>query len=106
MARLDRSWINLYRETDPLAGPVLSWNHTPDGQAQSFPDTGAAPHAPGPRDPYGTVRHGADWLLLDPVPRVDRLQQAPVQMLHKHSHFWASPEWMNALRELRSIPPT
>ncbi|MET0838822.1 MAG: hypothetical protein ABWY19_08590 [Marmoricola sp.] len=104
--RLDRSWINLYRETDPLAGPVLSWNHTPDGQAQSFPDTGAAPHAPGPRDPYGTVRHGADWLLLDPVPRVDRLQQAPVQMLHKHSHFWASPEWMNALRELRSIPPT
>ncbi len=22
--RLDGSWINLYRETDPLAGPVLS----------------------------------------------------------------------------------
>ena len=24
-------WINLYRDTDPVAGPVTSWDHTHDG---------------------------------------------------------------------------
>jgi hypothetical protein len=101
--RLDQSWINLYRETDPLAGPVLSWNHTPDGQGQSFPDPRAAPETAAFSGLYRTRRHGSDWLLMDPVPRAEPLQDAPVETLHKHSHFWANPEWETALAELRRV---
>ncbi len=104
--RLDGSWINLYRETDPLAGPVLSWNHTTDGTSQGFPDAGAPAQERSPEGPYATVRHGADWLLRDPVPRVDPEQKAPVHALQKHSYFWSNPEWDTALRALRRIPPS
>ena len=59
-----------------------------------------------PEGPYATVRHGDDWLLRDPVPRVDPEQKAPVQALNKHSYFWSNPEWNTALRALRRIPPS
>jgi len=46
---LNGAWVNLYRATDPLAGPVLSWDHSPDGAAptsQHFPGAPAASAAP------------------------------------------------------------
>jgi len=30
---LDGRWVNLYRDTDAIAGPVLSYDHTPDSRA-------------------------------------------------------------------------
>lgn len=38
---LGGAWINLYRATDPLAGPVLSWDHTFDGPAPMAASSGA-----------------------------------------------------------------
>jgi hypothetical protein len=37
---LDDRWVNLYRETDPIAGPVLSWHRSP------MEATPAVPHPP------------------------------------------------------------
>ena len=30
LAAYEGRWLNLYRDTDAIAGPVLSWGHTPD----------------------------------------------------------------------------
>ena len=30
----DHRWLSLYRDTDPIAGPVTSWDHTPDGSRE------------------------------------------------------------------------
>jgi hypothetical protein len=102
--RLGGAWVNLYRDTDPLAGPVLSWNHTLKdgvGSSQSFPDPGAAASADEVTEPLGTARCGDDWRLVDPVPRVDPTQAAPVDRLHGHSDYWANPDWPVALDEVR-----
>ncbi len=103
--RLGGAWINLYRDTDPLAGPVLSWHHQNEGKGATsghfpFPDQGD--RADQTFDPYGTRRCGDDWRLVDPVPRVDAFQEAPVNALHGHSNYWLNPEWATALAEIRT----
>ena len=103
--RLSGAWINLYRDTDPLAGPVLSWNHRNEGaEATSchFPDPDDGDRLDETTDPYRTRRCGDDWRLVDPVPRVDEYQAAPVNALHGHSNYWSNPEWATALDEIRS----
>ncbi len=103
--RLDGAWVSLYRDTDPLAGPVLSWRHEGEGaEAESghFPDPGAGERPDEIVGPYRTRRCGDDWRLVDPVPRVDELQAAPVNELHGHSNYWSNPEWPTALAEVRS----
>lgn len=103
-AHLGGAWINLYRETDPLAGPVLSWHRTPEGtepaRSDHFPEPGLV-RPDVVSGAYRTRRCGDDWRLLDPVPRVDRSQVAPIETIHGHSGFWAHPEWPVALTELR-----
>lgn len=109
--RLDGGWLNLYRDTDPLAGPVLSWNHTHDGDSglsESFPDADTGPGLDPVVGPYRTRVCGDDWRLVDPVPRVDAEQEAPVNALHGHSNYWTSPVWDEALEAVRtsgSQPP-
>ena len=102
--RLGGAWINLYRDTDPLAGPVLSWRHVNEGSAATSghfpnPDEGERPDET--VGPYLTRRCGDDWRLADPVPRVDEYQPAPVNALHGHSNYWSNPEWVTALDEIR-----
>lgn len=97
---LGGAWINLYRETDPLAGPVLSWAHRGEGEDAR---SGHFPHPyrgerPDEYDTGSRVRHsGADWRLLDPAPRVDPEQTGPVSRLFKHSDFWLDPAWRRAI---------
>jgi hypothetical protein len=103
--RLGGAWINLYRDTDPLAGPVLSWNHRNEDSAATsghFPDPDDGERRDETTDPYRTRRCGDDWRLVDPVPRVDEYQEAPVNALHGHSNYWSNPEWATALAEVRS----
>jgi hypothetical protein len=103
--RLRGAWINLYRDTDPLAGPVLSWNHRNEGAAATschFPDPDEGERPDETTGLYRTRRCGDDWRLVDPVPRVDEYQAAPVNALHGHSNYWSNPEWATALAEIRS----
>ncbi len=67
--RLDGAWVNLYRDTDPLAGPVLSWHDTENGLSEHFP----APYA-GLRPVTIVGRHGT----------------------MRHSNYWASPDCAGA----------
>jgi len=103
---LGGAWINLYRATDPLAGPVLSWDHTPDGpnpMSQHFPDPfkGLQP------DSYDAATRrrisGADWRLIDPTPHDRALQTGPVTRLYGHSDFWCDPDWSKALQHVVGV---
>ena len=103
--RLGGAWVNLYRDTDPLAGPVLSWRHSDDDKGATsghfpIPDAGERPDEIVGK--YRTRRSGDDWRLVDPVPRVEELQPAPVNALHGHSNYWTNPEWGTALDAVRT----
>jgi hypothetical protein len=120
--RLDSAWVNLWRDTDPLAGPVLSWDHVwapPERSSQHFepPEGAREPHrATVPAlvgvdtiaGSFGVWRCGDDWRLTDPPRRlpelpagVDPLQEAPINALRGHSRYWSDPAWTAALTELR-----
>ncbi|MEO6470599.1 MAG: hypothetical protein ABIR57_02085 [Aeromicrobium sp.] len=105
-AALDGAWINLYRATDPLAGPVLSWNHSQDRlrpESQHFPQ----PYAGRLPDSYDAATRrrisGADWRLLDPTPHDADLQTGPVTRIYGHSEFWDDPDWQVALSEVVGV---
>lgn len=106
---LNGAWINLYRATDPLAGPVLSWDHSADSPAAT------SQHFPGPYecrrpDSYdaSTRRRisGGDWRLIDPTPHDAALQTGPVIKVLGHSDFWSDPDWSKALREVVDVGPS
>ncbi|KHL09084.1 hypothetical protein CLV56_0352 [Mumia flava] len=101
---LGGAWINLYRETDPLAGPVLSWRHGAEG-----PSTTSG-HLPGALDGArpdvhvpSTGRHecGDDWRVLDPTPYDQEMNDGAVTGLLKHGHYWRGPDWADALERVR-----
>ncbi|GAA1866716.1 membrane protein [Pseudonocardia ailaonensis] len=94
-ATLGKRWRNLYRDTDPLAGPVLSWDH--HDRAAHWIDGG----------PDGDVVTGArqqfgpDWRLLDPPPPPDpTLQGGPLIALRGHGDYWLDAAWYAALGDL------
>ncbi len=105
---LNGAWVNLYRATDPLAGPVLSWDHSPDGPAassQHFPELGQG-RQPDTYDPVTRRRiSGADWRFIDPVPHDQALQTGPVTRLRGHSDFWDDPDWATALNAVVDVAP-
>ncbi len=107
-ASLNGAWVNLYRATDPLAGPVLSWDHSPDGadpSSQHFPDIGAG-RQPDSYDPVTRRRiSGADWRVIDPTPYDELLQTGAVTRLHGHSEFWDDADWPTALQAVVNVPP-
>lgn len=102
---LDDRWVNLYRVTDPLAGPVLSWKHSGDtatSTSRHFP----LPPGDGP-DGYPANedrcrRCGNDWRLIDPVPYDADCETGAVYAIHGHHDYWRDPTWNRALTELRS----
>jgi len=108
-AALGGRWRNLYRETDHLAGPVLSWNHRSvpsgrggrvkgptleEGRAGLAPPSDVAP-CPGDRRQYG-----ADWRLLDPPCADYLLQQHALLSLRRHSDYWKDAAWADAVIEV------
>ncbi|GAA4812704.1 hypothetical protein GCM10023200_58100 [Actinomycetospora chlora] len=94
MHALGGRWRNLYRETDPLAGPALSWRH------RETPRHVPGATGGGPTDP-GATAFGPDWRLLDPPVPDDELQELPLLPLRGHSDFWADPSWARAVAVVR-----
>jgi hypothetical protein len=96
-------WVNLYRITDPLAGPVLSWKHDATA-SRHFPLPGGDALAPDDQ-PQGEGRSrlcGRDWRLADPVPYDANCEDGPVDAVHGHHDYWLDPSWPRALEVLRS----
>ena len=97
-------WLSLYRDTDPAAGPVTSWDHTPDGSAEL--DVGAAHAAAGRPEPdrvdprTGRRECGDEWRLLDPAPSDVALQTGAVATIRGHGGYWCSPDWTDAVARL------
>lgn len=105
--QLDGCWVNLYRDTDPLAGPVLSWKNEPGSEypRQCFTTDGSPPALTFDAA-AGVQQCGPDWLLLDPPPADPGLQQAAMSKLYGHSDFAAHTAWPEAVDKARSpVPP-
>ena len=102
-ARMHGRWVNLFRQTDPIAGPVLSWGRTPMargaprsrhvGSSAQEPDTVSAR--------TGRRESGPDWRLLDPTPADNDRMLSPLLRMCKHSGFPDSPDWQDALEAVR-----
>ncbi|GAA3232059.1 hypothetical protein GCM10017691_26350 [Pseudonocardia petroleophila] len=92
------NWRNLYRDTDALAGPVLSWNR---GAPQWVGDLGRVSSP-------AREQYGPDWRLADPPPPADRtLQRACLLPLRGHGEYWLDPAWYDALAGMgcsREVP--
>jgi hypothetical protein len=105
-ARLGNRWINLYRETDPIAGPVLSWDRSTIPAAPAVPTShrlgAAGPQADVIEGSTGRRESGPDWRVLDPPPVDPTLQTTAVTHLSKHSGYPASSDYGAALRDLLS----
>jgi pimeloyl-ACP methyl ester carboxylesterase len=117
---LGGAWINLYRLTDPLAGPVLSWDHRLDSTGGSRVTSSA--HFPAPTDWTGpdwtpwrqvddflpggnrTLQRGADWQLADPVPADRDLNTRPMADILGHSWFPRNPDWVRCVDLVRATP--
>ncbi|MFC7725597.1 hypothetical protein ACFQW6_10800 [Nocardioides sp. GCM10028917] len=115
LTSLDRAlggrWINLFRDTDPIAGPVLSWAHTGEETQQVLRSRRLGPPAR-PEDPWplepdhlpairtGRRECGRDWRLLDPSPPDRELHAEPLSSMMQHGHFALSPDWDDAVEWL------
>jgi hypothetical protein len=103
-----RRWRNLYRDTDYLAGPVLSWDHgTTDGagdRSGRWPELGTAPVPDGFQD-TGTRRCGPDWRLRDPEVLLTGAPPREVsEGLRRHSDYYADQDWDRVVDEARGSP--
>jgi hypothetical protein len=65
-------WVNLYRETDPIAGPVLSWHHGSSSSTDAMTSCSFRP-SDDPDPEYGPTASAdpAPW-----VPTRDRVEQS------------------------------
>ena len=104
--RLDGRWRNLYRDTDHLAGPVLSWEHVAgyDGHPATAERLADPPAQELVDVPAGLQQFGPDWRLLDPPPPDQLLQRRPLDKLRRHSDYWKDREWKLAVDALRPVP--
>lgn len=94
---LGGDWVSLYRETDPIGGPVLSWDRT-DGPDFSSNRLGGEKERDD-RDPDTGIRLcGKEWRLLDPCPADG--QHAPRLAMRGHSSYSLDPAWQAALAKL------
>ncbi len=107
---LGRRWINLYRETDPIAGPVLSWDRSPMESSPSVPHPETSHRIGEPDearpdvfDPAtGRRESGDDWRVLDPPAVDDERQLGALTHLSKHSGFPASADYRAAVERLHA----
>ncbi|NEK58825.1 hypothetical protein GCU56_13205 [Geodermatophilus sabuli] len=100
-------WVSLYRDTDPVAGPVTSWDHTREGGrllSRRIDDPSAL--RPDWLDPCtGRRVCGDEWRLLDPVPGDLGLQTRAVTRIGGHGGYWTDPDWPLALAVVRGRVP-
>lgn len=96
---LDGRWRNLYRDTDHLAGPVLSWGHRKDPALLGWlGDTGTVL----PLRVLDREENGPDWRLTDPpVPEHADLHRAVLLPLRRHGGYWLDPAWEAAVDAVR-----
>ncbi len=105
---LGKRWVNLYRETDPIAGPVLSWDRTPmtaqpgagnlksrrlESPIQELAD--AFPESTGRRE------SGHDWRVLDPPAADAGLQLGSRTHLSRHSGYPGSADYPAAVTAVK-----
>ncbi|HEX3929121.1 MAG TPA: hypothetical protein VHW64_00340 [Nocardioides sp.] len=114
LGALEGRWINLYRETDPIAGPVLSWDRTrmsPEAAKQpassrfSWTSGDSAELTWEPVEDRvdkitGRRASGHDWRVLDPPPVDKDLQRTTLTVLRQHSGYPASADYLCAVRQL------
>lgn len=106
---LEGRWVNLYRDTDAIAGPVLSYDHTPDslGVPRQSRGLGVPPAQDGDLvsdavDPRtGRRVCGHDWRLLDPPPADLALQTGAIAGVLGHGDYPFDPDWPLALDAVR-----
>lgn len=98
LARLDDRWINLFRDTDPFGGPVLSWDRSPDDEERESDRLTRAgtEHGADTTDRNGLRRCGNDWRLLDP-PVVDA-QDETWPGTRKHGDYYLDAAWPEVAR--------
>jgi hypothetical protein len=103
-ARLRNRWVNLYRETDPIAGPVLSWDRSAVPPAPGDPTSSrlgaVGSHADLVDVTTGRRESGSDWRVLDPPPADPTLQTTSVTHLSKHSGYPATTDYRAAVQAL------
>ncbi len=109
--KFDDRWISLYRDTDAIAGPVLSWGHTPDHL-----DATPGSYRILQRDQRyvddidvrtGRRICGSEWRLLDPTPYDLPLQQGAIVKIRGHGGYPEDPDYPSALQAVFPIaaPP-
>jgi hypothetical protein len=115
LAALEGRWINLYRETDPIAGPVLSWNRTRMAGTPSAPFPPTSHRVGGtddaeddtfPNPATGRRESGHDWRVLDPPATDAQLQRTSLTALARHSGYPASsvhPACQDYLDAVRTV---
>jgi hypothetical protein len=96
---LHRQWVSLYRETDPIGGPVLSWDRTDEGGFRSCRLGDGEALTDDETDPVTGIRRcGAEWRLLDPWPADG--DTGPRLAMRRHSFYSLEPAWDLALSAL------
>ena len=96
---LHHQWVSLYRETDPIGGPVLSWDRTDDDPFRSCRLGDGDELADDETDPLTGIRRcGAEWRLLDPWPADG--DTGPRLAMRRHSFYSLEPAWDLALSVL------
>jgi hypothetical protein len=113
--KLNGCWYVLARGTDPLGGPVLSWNlRENDGNLTACVLTKddqpgekeAQPVKPGGP---GLWFAGHDWWISDPMPAAPDdcgFALPPFSMaLRRHSGYWSHPRWDQAVARAAGLSP-
>lgn len=96
---LHGQWVSLYRETDPVGGPVLSWQRSDEPSFRSFRLGDHDALADDETDPVTGIRRcGAEWRMLDPWPADG--ESRPRLAMRRHSFYSLDPAWELALTTL------
>jgi cbb3-type cytochrome oxidase subunit 3 len=107
--RTAHSWLSLYRDTDPIAGPVTSWRHRYDAEGRPMSCRLGNPPTSGYDDideDTGRRICGREWRLLDPPVSDGRFQTSAVAGLRGHSDYWLDRDWRAALVDVLTwVPP-
>jgi hypothetical protein len=113
---LDGRWYVLARGTDPLGGPVLSWDlHEKDDSltASKLTRHGQRGEKEAPAVTNGGAGlwfAGHDWWISDPMPAAPDdtgFALPPFSMaLQRHSGYWSHPRWDQAVARAAGLFPT
>ena len=101
---LNGRWLSLYRETDPIGGPVLSRERNDPSEADTVSRSIRLGDTPGEKPcedeitSLGIRECGDEWRLLDPEPADG--QTDPREAMRRHSAYTLDRAWSAALTRL------